>query len=631
MTKWKYSLHTFMLLIASAAACFGQKSYTLTPINSGGQALSLDWISDDASTAFGWEIHSNPFAGPCVIYQNGAATAITTPGFPICQPVGANNNGTYLLGLSGTLQSGTTPAVATYANGQFHFFTVPAGLASAQMLSGGINKQGQVIATFSCKALQVPIGLPCAFLSGPDGTFRALAPSALESSVGAINDSGDAAGWIRDSTSHAVIWSHTGRMIDLNSLLDNPLSAPIAINSKGQVLLGGGWCFVGDCGGPFFYDGQTVTTIQVPGASRVYPVSLNDNGEVVGYYYTKDPYVSRSFYWSNGQAVDLNTVIQGAPNGTFTSGAAYINNAGQILAGFVNTNNPAGLSGEGLPAATQYILTPSSLPAPEIPPTITGVVNSASFWPGTSSGALITIEGTNLSQATRQWNSSNVVDGNLPTSLDGVSVTVDGLNAYVTSISPLGIDILAPADSNTGPVQVQVTTSQGTSAPFTVNKSDPMPSFFMRGSLVGSFVMATHADGTLVAPPGSIPGAASGYASPGETISLYGTGFGPAVGSPNLGQVLPGPLPLSGNVTVTVGGEPCTVTYAGMIAPGLDQINIVLPNVTSSWVAIEATVNGVFSLPKDNLMLPFPPISSPTATEHGITAAADTKAASPRR
>jgi uncharacterized protein (TIGR03437 family) len=502
------------------------------------------------------------------------------------------------------------------------------------MLSGGINKQGQVIATFRCKALQVPVGLPCAFLSGADGTFRALAPSAVESHAGAINDSGDVAGWIRDSTSHAVIWSHTGRTIDLNSLSNHPLSDPIAINSEGQVL-GSEYCWFGDCSGPFFYDGQTLTMIQVPGATRVHPVSLNDNGEVVGYYYTKDPYVSRSFYWSNGQAVDLNTVIQGAPNGTFTSGAAYINNAGQILAGFVNTSNPAGLSGEGLPAATQYILTPSSGPAPEIPPTITAVVNSASFWPGTSSGTLITIEGTNLSQTTRQLNSSDVVDGNLPTSLDGVSVTVDGLNAYVTSISPIGIDILAPADSDTGPVQVQVTTPKGTSAPFTVNKSDPMPSFFIRGSLVGSFVMATHADGTLVAPPGWIPGAISSYASPGETITLYGTGFGPAVGSPNLGQVLPGPLPLSGNVTVTVGGQPCAVTYAGMIAPGLDQINIVLPNVPSDWVAIEATVNGVFSLPKDSLMLPFPPVSTPTATENGITAAPQTvpptRAASPRR
>ena len=313
------------------------------------------------------------------------------------------------------------------------------------------------------------------------------------------------------------------------------------------------------------------------------------------------------------------------------SGPPYINNAGQILAGFVNTSNPAGLSGEGLPAATQYILTPSSLPAPRIPPTITGVVNSASFWPGTSSGALITIEGINLSQTTRQWNSSDVVDGNLPTSLDGVSVTVDGLNAYVTSISPIGIDTLAPADCNAGPVLVQVSTSKGTSAPFTVNKSDPMPSFFTSSN----FVMATHADGTIVAPPGWIPGAISSYASPGETISLYGTGFGPAVGSPNLGQVLPGPLPLSGRVTVSVGGQPCAATYAGMIAPGLDQINIVLPNVTSAWVTIEATVNGVFSLPKDNLMLPFPPVSTPTATENGITAAPQTvpptRAASPRR
>lgn len=47
-----------------------------------------------------------------------------------------------------------------------------------------------------------------------------------------------------------------------------------------------------------------------------------------------------------------------------------------------------------------------------------------------------------------------------------------------------------------------------------------------------------------------------------------------------------------------------------MIAPGLDRINIVLPNVTSDYVPIEATVNGVFSLPKDKLLVPFPLVST---------------------
>jgi hypothetical protein len=98
MTKWKYSLHTIMLLIASAAACFGQTSYALTPINQGGQAFGLNWISDDASTGFGSEIQSDPFTVRCVIYRNGAATVIPTPGFPICVPAAANNNGAYLLG-----------------------------------------------------------------------------------------------------------------------------------------------------------------------------------------------------------------------------------------------------------------------------------------------------------------------------------------------------------------------------------------------------------------------------------------------------------------------------------------------------------------------------------------------------
>ena len=46
------------------------------------------------------------------------------------------------------------------------------------------------------------------------------------------------------------------------------------------------------------------------------------------------------------------------------------------------------------------------------------------------------------------------------------------------------------------------------------------PAFFS----VGKYVLATHADGTLVGPADLMPGATP--AAPNETIVLYGTGFG---------------------------------------------------------------------------------------------------------
>jgi uncharacterized protein (TIGR03437 family) len=71
-------------------------------------------------------------------------------------------------------------------------------------------------------------------------------------------------------------------------------------------------------------------------------------------------------------------------------------------------------------------------------------------------------------------------------------------------------------------------------------------------------------------------------AMPGQTIQIFATGLGattPAVvtGAGGAGQ------PLAGNVNVTIGGLNATVTFAGA-APGfagLDQINVVVPNVPS--------------------------------------------------
>jgi hypothetical protein len=59
---------------------------------------------------------------------------------------------------------------------------------------------------------------------------------------------------------------------------------------------------------------------------------------------------------------------------------------------------------------------------------VSSVVNGASFQPVIVPGSWATIQGTNLSSATGTW---DVVDGKLPTTVDGVSVTVGGQSAFV--------------------------------------------------------------------------------------------------------------------------------------------------------------------------------------------------------
>ncbi len=148
---------------------------------------------------------------------------------------------------------------------------------------------------------------------------------------------------------------------------------------------------------------------------------------------------------------------------------------------------------------------------------------------------------------------------------------------------------MTPDDSSTGPVLVTVSNTQGTSKPFTVTKSDPMPAFFTVGS---KYISATHANGSPVGPPSL--GSNFTPAAPGETIQLYGTGFG-AVITPSGGMVLTAPAILVNQVTVTFDGFPAMVTYAGMITNGLDQVNVTVPlgPYADSDMFVQATVAGV--------------------------------------
>ena len=215
---------------------------------------------------------------------------------------------------------------------------------------------------------------------------------------------------------------------------------------------------------------------------------------------------------------------------------------------------------------------------------VTGVANAASFQSTLASGTWISVFGSNLSASTYSWQGSDLVNGLLPTSLQGVSVTVNGVAAYIAYISPTQINLLAPDDATIGAVQVQVTAAGQNSNTLSAPKTALAPAFFTFSG--GTYVAALHADYSPVGPSG-VP------AKPGETILLYGTGFGPTTPAIPTGQLVTTAAPLPVLPSIQIGGATAAVAFGGLVAPGLYQFNVTVPNPLPNGDApILATLGG---------------------------------------
>jgi uncharacterized protein (TIGR03437 family) len=217
--------------------------------------------------------------------------------------------------------------------------------------------------------------------------------------------------------------------------------------------------------------------------------------------------------------------------------------------------------------------------------TITAVANAGGYQPGVASAAWIAIFGSNLSASTYTWQGSDFVNGALPTSLQGVSVTIDGVPAYVEYISPTQINVLAPDDATIGPVAVQVTAAKQASNSLTVQKTEFSPAFFTIEN--GAYVAALHLDYSLISP--------ASPAQPGETVILYGTGFGPTNPALSTGQLIATPAVLANSVQISIGGTAAFVSYAGLVEPGTYQFNVTVPNLPNGNAPVIATIGSMSS------------------------------------
>ena len=259
-----------------------------------------------------------------------------------------------------------------------------------------------------------------------------------------------------------------------------------------------------------------------------------------------------------------------------------------------SVTNTASVSGGGAPTASASDPTTITISAPPSGPFISSILNGASFLPGFSQGSFLSIFGTHLSTTPRIWAGADFVGQNLPTQLDGVSVTIDGKPAYVSFISPNQLNVLAPADVAVGSVPVQVTFGGVASNAMNSTEAAFTPSLFMFSPLGQKYAVAVRSDGALLGPPNLLGSAvATVPARPGDVILLYGTGFGPTNPAANLGTIVSGAPPTANTVTATIGGVPATVQYAGLVFAGDYQFNILVPNVPAGDNLIVLKVGGL--------------------------------------
>lgn len=264
-----------------------------------------------------------------------------------------------------------------------------------------------------------------------------------------------------------------------------------------------------------------------------------------------------------------------------------------------NAANGNNLDTGDLIYTSQATLTAASV-TPSNKPAITqnGVVNGASFQPGITPGSWISILGSNLATNTRIWDSQKeIVDGKLPASLDGTSVTVNGKDAAVYFISPTQINVQAPADDNTGNVSVVVKSAAGQSDPMTVVMQQFSPAFFLFDPQNRKYLAVVATDGSFIGPNALFGSAVNTRpAKPGELVLLFGTGFGATSPAVPTGQVFNGAAKLANPITITIGGSPADIAFAGMSAAGLYQFNVTVPaNLSAGDQPVVASIGGVQS------------------------------------
>ena len=212
-------------------------------------------------------------------------------------------------------------------------------------------------------------------------------------------------------------------------------------------------------------------------------------------------------------------------------------------------------------------------------------VDAAIYETALSPGNLFTIFGQTSSVGGEQMAGA----GNLPTTLGGVTVSINGRPSPLTYVGPNQINGQVPYETATGDAIAQVI-ANGTSAaqvPFVVS---PVAPKLLIGQ--GNICIAQNEDGTL--------NSASNPVRAGRYIGAYLIGLGAV--NPSVTTGAPArPVPLSmppGPVSASLGGRSLSPTYLGLVPGyvGVGQVDLLIPSdLTGGPVNLTVTVGNATS------------------------------------
>lgn len=255
----------------------------------------------------------------------------------------------------------------------------------------------------------------------------------------------------------------------------------------------------------------------------------------------------------------LRCLIVGANQNSLADGAMI-----QLFVAPVGGASP-GIAQVSLTNAVAASATGDSIPIPSVVATVqiqngagltlpaASVLNAASLLPGSvAPGEIITVLGLIPPSPTVLFNGIQA-----PLLYAG--------SGQVNAIVPFGLDLSAPAD-------LRILSGNQTVAEGSIPVAAVAPAIFAQSGTGAGPGAVLNQDFSL--------NSFSNPAAPNSIVMMFGTGFGLMQSPLNDGQIAAGAVPLALPVSVTIGGMPASVVYAGSapsLVAGLTQINVQVP------------------------------------------------------
>jgi uncharacterized protein (TIGR03437 family) len=220
---------------------------------------------------------------------------------------------------------------------------------------------------------------------------------------------------------------------------------------------------------------------------------------------------------------------------------------------------------------------------------ISGMTNAASFKQVFAPGMIMAVFGSNMGPATAVLAPSVP----LPTTLGGVTATINGVAAPLYYVSAGQLNIQIPYATAVNASATLVVTYNGQSASVSFQVAAAAPGIFY-DTTTGDLVVTVYPNGVA---------ASAESAAPGTTISLYITGDGaqsppPTTGSTPAPNVIPKPVQ---PFLMTVGGTQITPVFIGIPSwsIGVTQVNFQVPAsaIPGTFLQVVVTVGNVASAP----------------------------------